>query len=128
MARSRSEAFDPLFLGFYDWGTWRQGEIAGEYFISNSNLLAHQVRLHVAPFESLGTGLIFYKFLLDKPAALGATVTSNDIAIELDWYADWKINDHFTISAIVAWASPGEAANQAFGRTQDFWYGMLFGA
>ena len=25
-----NEAFDPLFLGFYDWGTWWQGEIAGE--------------------------------------------------------------------------------------------------
>ncbi len=24
--------------GFYDWGTWWQGEIAGEYFLSNSNL------------------------------------------------------------------------------------------
>ena len=28
----RNEAFDPLFLGFHDWGTWRQGEIAGEPF------------------------------------------------------------------------------------------------
>ena len=25
-----NEAFDPLFLGFYDWGQWWQGEIAGE--------------------------------------------------------------------------------------------------
>ena len=25
-----NEAFDPLFVGFYDWGTWWQGEIAGE--------------------------------------------------------------------------------------------------
>ena len=36
--RRANEAFDPLFLGFYDWGTWWQGEIAGEYFLSNSNL------------------------------------------------------------------------------------------
>ena len=32
-----NEAFDPLYLGFYDWATWWQGEIAGEYFLSNSN-------------------------------------------------------------------------------------------
>jgi hypothetical protein len=121
---SRSEAFDPLWLGFYDWGTWWQGEIAGEYFVSNSNLLSHQVRLHVAPSDSLGTGLIFYKFVLDQTAALG--VTSSDVAIELDWYADWKINDHFTLSLLAAWASPGEAVAQAYGRTQDFWYGMAF--
>jgi hypothetical protein len=127
-ATSRSEGFDALFLGFHDWGTWWQGEIGGEYFINNSNLLSHQVRLHVTPIESIGTGLIFYKFLADKPAALGATVTSNDVAIELDWYADWKVNDHFMVSAVAAWASPGEAAAQAYGRTQDFWYSMLFGA
>ncbi|HWE22859.1 MAG TPA: alginate export family protein [Myxococcales bacterium] len=129
---SRSEAFDPLFLGFYDWGTWWQGEIAGEYFVSNSNLLSHQVRLHTSPLESLSTGLIFYKFLLDQAGALGAatgtTVTSTDVATELDWYTDWKVNPHFTLSLIAAWASPGDAAAQAFGRTQDFWYSMLFAA
>jgi len=127
---SRSESFDPLFLGFYDWGSWWQGEIAGEYFVSNSNLLSHQVRLHLAPSERLGTGLIFYKFLLDNPAALAAAVglpvTSSDVATELDLYADWKINAHFTLSLIAAWAHPGDAVAQAFARTQDFWYGMAF--
>ena len=39
-----NEAFDGLFTGFYDWGTWWQGEIAGEYFVSNSNLISHQLR------------------------------------------------------------------------------------
>ena len=28
-----SEAFDPLFPGFLDWGTWWQGQIAGEYVL-----------------------------------------------------------------------------------------------
>ena len=28
-ATAADEAFDPLFLGFYDWGYWWQGEIAG---------------------------------------------------------------------------------------------------
>jgi hypothetical protein len=49
---ARNESFDPLFPGFYDWGTWWQGEIAGEYFVSNSNVKSHLVRLHLAPFES----------------------------------------------------------------------------
>ena len=35
--KAESQAFDPLYIGFYDWGTWWQGEIAGEYFLSNSN-------------------------------------------------------------------------------------------
>jgi len=123
---SRSEAFDPLFLGFYDWGTWWQGEIAGEYFVSNSNLISHQVRLHVAPAESFGMGLIFYRFLLDQPASLKPEVTSSNLASELDWYADWKPNQHFTFSFVAAWADPGEAVAQAYGATADFLYGMIF--
>jgi hypothetical protein len=31
-----NEGFDALLPGFFDWGTWWQGEIAGEYFLSNS--------------------------------------------------------------------------------------------
>jgi Alginate export len=127
-ATARNEAFDALFMGFYDWGTWWQGEIAGEYFVSNSNLVSHQVRLHTAPTDNLGTGLIFYKFLADQPASLGSGVTSSDVATELDWYADWKINPHFTASFVGAWASPGDASAQAYGRTQDFWYAMIFAA
>ena len=52
-----NEAFDGLFTGFYDWGTWWQGEIAGEYFVSNSNLISHQLRLHVKPNDAISTGL-----------------------------------------------------------------------
>jgi len=127
-ATERSEAFDPLFPGGYDWGTWSQGEIAGEYFISNSNVLSHQVRLHLAPSGKLGTGLIFYRFLLDQPASQAPGVTSNSLASELDGYADWKLNAHFRLTFVLAWATPGEAVAQAYGRTQDFWYGMLFAA
>ena len=46
---TKIEAFDPLFPGFYDWGTWWQGEIAGEYFLSNSNLISNQVRREPRP-------------------------------------------------------------------------------
>ena len=34
MTTPKNEAFDPLFLGFNDWGTWWQGEIAGEFLLS----------------------------------------------------------------------------------------------
>ena len=45
-ATPENEAFDWLLTGFYDWGAWWQGEIAGEYFVSNSNLISHQLRVH----------------------------------------------------------------------------------
>lgn len=125
-ATPANEAFDPLFPGFYDWGTWWQGEIAGEYFLSNSNLVSHQVRLHLAPGEALGTGLVAYVFRLDQPGSLGPRVTSRDIAFELDVYADWKVNGNFTASFVAAYANPGEAVQQAFARTKDFAYGMVY--
>jgi hypothetical protein len=122
----KNEAFDGLLTGFYDWGSWWQGEIAGEYFVSNSNLISHQVRIHMTPSDAIGTGLIFYKFLLDKPAALGPTVTSRDVAFEADWYMDWKVNKNFTFSFVGAFANPEKAVRQAFDRTKNFAYGMIY--
>src|SRR5204863_3461707 len=94
-ATPANESFDPLFLGFNDWGTWWQGEIAGEYFLSNSNLKSHLIRAHVTPSEKVGGGLMFFKFSLDHPGALGPHVTSSDAAFEIDAYTDWKLNGNF---------------------------------
>ncbi len=123
---AKNEGFDGLSTGFYDWGTWWQGEIAGEYFLSNSNLISQQVRLHTTPTESLGTGLIFYDFTFERPAAVGPTVTSDKAAYELDWYADWSVNKNVIVSFVAAWAQPNKGVEQAYGRTQDFTYGMIF--
>ena len=125
-ATAENEAFDGLLTGFHDWGTWWQGEIAGEYFVSNSNLISHQVRLHVTPNEAISTGLIFYDFQLDNVESAG--VTSDDVAYELDWYMDWSINDNIIISFVAAVADPGDAVEQSSGRTDTFLYGMIFAA
>ncbi len=121
-----NESFDSLLTGFSDWGTWWQGEIAGEYFVSNSNLISHQLRVHAAPSESISTGLIFYDFRLDQPSASG--VTSDDVAIELDWYMDWSVNDNVTLSFVAAVAEPGDAVKESSGRSDTFYYGMVFAA
>jgi hypothetical protein len=122
----RNEAFDPLFPGFYDWGTWWQGEIAGEYFLSNSNLKSHLVRAHFAPTGKLGCGLMFFKFLLDHPTSFGPAVTSTDAASEIDAYADWKLHPHFILSLVGAYNDPGKAVQQYTGRTKKFAYGMVY--
>ena len=121
-----NEAFDPLFLGFYDWGTWWQGEIAGEYFLSNSNLKSHLVRVEVAPSDTISGGLMFFKFSFDHPQSVGPEVTASDVAFELDAYVDWKLNTNFTVSLLGAYADPGEAVRQGTGRTKNFTYGMVF--
>ena len=123
---SRTKRSTALLTGFYDWGEWWQGEIAGEYFVSNSNLISHQLRVHAQPTEAISTGLIFYDFVLDNPASAG--VTSDDVATEIDWYMDWSINDHFLVSFVAAVAEPGDAVEQSSGRTDTFWYGMAFAA
>jgi hypothetical protein len=123
-----NEAFDGLFTGFYDWSTWWQGEIAGGYLISNSNLISSQLRLSAKPTESISTGLIFLDFKLDHPESFAPGVTSSDMGQEIDWYMDWTINDNFILSFVAAAAEPGEAIEQSNGRTDTFIYGMIFAA
>jgi hypothetical protein len=125
-ATTVNESFDSLLPGFHDWGTWWQGEIAGEYFLANSNLISHQVRLHLTPGERLSWGLIGYSFQLDQPASFAPGVTARQIATELDGYADWSLNDNISLSIIAALANPQEAAEQGFQRTSNFTYGMLY--
>ncbi len=121
-----NEAFDPLFPGFHDWGQWWQGEIAGEYFLSNSNLISHMVRAHVAPSDAIGTGLLFFKFSLDEPGSFAPGVTAKDVAFEANWYMDWQISEHFAASVVAAYTNPGPAVQQAFDRTKNFAFGLLF--
>lgn len=127
-ATATNEAFDGLLTGFSDWGSWWQGEIAGEYFVSNSNLISHQLRVHTKPSEAISTGLILYDFLLDQPASFGSQVTSDAVAQELDWYMDWTVNDNFIVSFVAAVADPGKAVEQSSGRSDTFIYGMIFAA
>jgi len=121
-----NEAFDPLFPAFYDWGSWWQGEIAGEYFLSNSNLKTHMLRLHTRPTDRIGTGLIYFNYTLDQPDSYQGGVTSNKLGQELDWYLDWRVNKWFTFSFVLARAKPGAAVKQAFNRSKDFKYGMIY--
>ena len=53
-------------------------------------------------------------------------MTSSDLATEIDWYTDWTLNENFTVSFVAAYATPGDAVKEAFGRSQDFLYGMVY--
>jgi hypothetical protein len=125
-ATPKSEGFDALLPGFHDWGTWWQGEIAGEYFVSNSNLVSHQIRLHLAPSEDVGAGVFLYSFVADSAEAVDPALTSGDVAFEMDAYMDWKLNANFTLSVVGAFADPGELVEQLYGRTKTFTYGMVY--
>jgi hypothetical protein len=121
-----NEAFDPLYVGFYDWGTWWQGEIAGEYFFANSNNISHQARIHMTPTSKLGWGVMGYWFNIDQPKTFGPGATSSNAAFEFDTYADWKFHKNFTLSLVAAFANPHKAVQEAYQRTSNFSYGMVY--
>ncbi len=126
-ATPANEAWDPLLLGFYDWGTWWQGEIAGEYFLSNSNLISHQIRVHATPTEKLAGGLIFYDFRAQQPLVVSQeNVIAKQVAYEVDLYADWKANKNVTISIVTAYGDPGAVVYWTSGRTKNFAYLMAY--
>jgi hypothetical protein len=121
-----NEAFDPLLPGFYDWGTWWQGEIAGEYFLANSNLISQRLRVQVTPSESVSGGLMGYTFRLDNRQSFDAAATSNDLATELDAYVDWSLDKNWIFSFVLSIAHPEAAVQEKYDRTQNFTYGMIY--
>jgi len=121
-----NESFDPLMPGFHDWGTWFQGEIVGGYALSNTNLISHRARVHFEPRDTLSGGLMLYKFQIDQPGTFEGGVTSREFAAEADVYVDWQIRERLTASFVVAFADPLAAAEQAYGRTNSFRYGLVF--
>lgn len=121
---SKSEDFDPLFYGFSDWGYWYQGEILGEYVLTNSNLNSHMVRLNVKPVDSISVNLFFYHFRLDNPE--GFAVQSQDFANEWDLTVDWTANEHLSFSLVGAYADPDSGAREFTGGDDEWSYGMLY--
>ena len=121
-----NEAFDPLFPAFHDWGSWWQGEIAGEWFLSNSNLKTHMLRIHSKPRSNIQTGLIYFDYSLDQPGSYQGGVASSDLASEINWYLDWTANEMFAFSFVLARNNPGPAVEEAFGRSETFKYAMVF--
>ena len=84
------------------------------------------MRLHVTPSDAVSAGLIAFDFRLDQPASFAPGVTSNRVATELDAYCDWKVNGNFLVSFLAAYANPQQAADEGFGRTSNFTYGMIY--
>jgi hypothetical protein len=123
---SANEDFDPLFPGFRDWGTWWQGEIAGEYFLSNSNLKTHMLHLRLQPTQNVSTGLLFFDYHLDQPGSYQGGVNSSKLGREVNFYLDWATTDSWDLSFIIAHNQPGDAVEEAHDRTQAFRYAMVF--
>jgi len=121
---SKSQNFDPLFYGFYDWGYWYQGEVLGEYVLANSNLNSHMLRLNVKPVEDVSINFFYYIFKLDNAAGFG--VQSSDFADEADVTIDWAATKHLSFSLVGAYVNPDDGAKEYTGGNDDWTYGMLY--
>ena len=60
-----------LAYGYTDWGFWFQGEIAGNYPLSNTNLESNMFRVKVTPHEKVTVNLFYYNFTFDNPQSFG---------------------------------------------------------
>ena len=111
-----TRAFDSLFTGLSDWGTWFQGELLGEYVLSDSNLRSNQVRLLLKPNEILTLNLIYYKFLLDnRNQSFGLTPSrvSRSLADEVDLIADVAVTNWWSLTATCSMANPNAGFREA---------------
>jgi alginate export protein len=104
------ERFHEIAYGFTDWGSWYPGEITGEYALGNGNLISSLLRVQLAPREDLTLNAMLYKFTLDRPLSFG--VLSKDWGDELNFTAEWQVNEHMLVTGVLGALFPGEAARQ----------------
>ena len=122
-------AFDPLFGGLPEWGSWFQGELLGEYVLSNSNLISHQARLTLTPNDVVTVNLIYYKFLLDnKDQSFGVTPSRvrRALADEGDLIVDLTLTQWWSITATLGVAKPDDGFREAVNGSSTWVNGYLY--
>lgn len=119
-----SENYDTLFYGMSrGYGTWFQGEVAGNYagpFNNNSRI--QNVGLKVSPLENLNLGALYFNYdTIDRN--LG-----NTDGHEVDLYAEWHVNDHLTVMPLVGFYQPDKSFDNGgtqLGNNNQNVYGQL---
>lgn len=103
-----SEGFDPLFYGFSrGFGTWFQGEVAGNYAGPfNTNSRVHHVGLRATPLENLSIGALWFDFdTIDQ--------TRGDFSgRELDFYAELGLTENLVVMPVVGLYQPSKSAEE----------------
>jgi Alginate export len=135
LGKTPNKAFDPLFYGQSDWGTWFQGEILGNYITINQNLLSHLVRLELRPVESVTLNLLYFHFRLAQltttdvsrdGAVHTVNVNSKNLGDEVNFAVDWAVNKHLVFTGLYGFNVPGKAARQFTGDSKVWSTFMLY--
>ena len=117
------ESFDPLFYGpnvDRGWGSWFQGEIAGNYQLFNSNQRNHMAKLDIYPGDTYGFGAVYLRFYLNENNYFGTPVKDKHFSDEFNIYAEWYPNDSFYAVALAGISLPGDAAKEVFGDDENY--------
>lgn len=109
------EGFDPLFFGFNrGYGTWFQGEVAGNYsgpFNTDSDVLHFGAKAYPTP--KLAVGALFFDFS-DTNQGTG-TLDSQ----EIDLYAEWAVHENLFISPLIGFYKPENSSGNGGAQLQD---------
>jgi hypothetical protein len=124
-----TRGFDSLFTGLSDWGSWSQGELLGEFVLSDNNLRSNQVRLLLKPSDIVTLNLIYYKFLLDnRNQSFGLTPSrvSRSLADEVDLIMDVALTNWWSITATCSMANPNSGFREAVNGSATWINGYLY--
>lgn len=101
-----SSGFDPLFYGFStNYGTWFQGEVAGNYAGPfNTNTSVWHAYASAQPTPKMLLGLLYFHFdpRRDSQGEFGGD--------EVDLYVEWTLNDHVMLTPLFGIYRPDQEA------------------
>lgn len=127
------ERFREIAYGYTDYGSWYQGEIAGNYPLGNGNTSTHMLRVKFQPHEDVTMNVIYYNITLDEAGPFGEPeVTSDDFGDEVDLTLDWQATEKVYVIGVLGMLSPGDAAEEwvsdgeTYSGDEDWIYGMLY--
>lgn len=111
-----SGQWDSLFTGQSSgYGTWFQGEVAGNYSGPfNTNTGVTHFALKASPLENLTLGLMLYDF-----RTLEDRHVLNLDAQELDAYVEWAVSPHLIITPLVGVYRPDHSVNSGGNQSPD---------
>ncbi|MCV4342906.1 alginate export family protein [Pseudomonas capsici] len=122
-----SQKWDSLFTGLSTgYGTWFQGEVAGNYAGPfNTNTGIHHIGLEATPLENLTVGALYFDYnTLRKDNAL------NLDARELDLYAEWAVSQHLIVTPLIGLYKPQKdstsGGNQVTGNGTNVYSQLTF--
>ena len=103
-----SKDWDSMFNGVSrGYGTWFQGEVAGNYAGPlNSNTAIQHVALKVKPLEPVTVGVLFFDY-----KTLHKNDTLNLDGRELDLCAEWAVSEHLIVTPLVGLYKPDKDAS-----------------